>query len=40
MPKFSQKFSTLPPYALADVPEIKAKLIEGLATFGITSDSG
>ncbi|UCF18373.1 MAG: aminotransferase class I/II-fold pyridoxal phosphate-dependent enzyme [Gemmatimonadota bacterium] len=28
MPKFSKQFSTLPPYALADVPKIKAELIE------------
>ena len=28
MPEFSQRFSSLPPYALADVPAIKAKLIE------------
>ncbi len=28
MPKFSKQFTTLPPYALADVPAIKAELIE------------
>jgi LL-diaminopimelate aminotransferase len=28
MPKFSRQFSCLPPYALADVPKIKAELIE------------
>jgi LL-diaminopimelate aminotransferase len=28
MPKFSERFISLPPYALADVPKIKAKLIE------------
>lgn len=28
MPKFSQRFSSLPSYALADVPRIKAELIE------------
>lgn len=28
MPAFSGQFSSLPPYALADVPKIKAKLIE------------
>ncbi|UCC73142.1 MAG: aminotransferase class I/II-fold pyridoxal phosphate-dependent enzyme [Gemmatimonadota bacterium] len=27
MPKFSRQFSSLPPYALADVPKIKAELI-------------
>jgi LL-diaminopimelate aminotransferase len=28
MPEFSRQFSSLPPYALADVPKIKAELIE------------
>jgi LL-diaminopimelate aminotransferase len=28
MPKFSEQFLSLPPYALADVPKIKAELIE------------
>jgi LL-diaminopimelate aminotransferase len=28
MPEFSKQFSTLPPYALADVPKVKAELIE------------
>jgi LL-diaminopimelate aminotransferase len=28
MPEFSKQFKTLPPYALADVPKIKASLIE------------
>ena len=28
MPEFSKNFSTLPPYALADVPKIKAELID------------
>jgi LL-diaminopimelate aminotransferase len=28
MPEFSRQFSTLPPYALANVPKIKAELIE------------
>lgn len=28
MPQYSKQFSTLPPYALADVPKIKAELIE------------
>ncbi len=28
MPKYSRQFSSLPPYALADVPKIKAELIE------------
>ena len=28
MPQFSKQFSSLPPYALADVPKIKAQLIE------------
>ncbi len=28
MPKFSKQFTTLPPYALADVPKIKAELID------------
>ncbi len=28
MPDFSERFSSLPPYALADVPKIKADLIE------------
>jgi hypothetical protein len=28
MPSYSKQFSSLPPYALADVPKIKAELIE------------
>ncbi len=28
MPEFSEQFSSLPPYALADVPKIKAELVE------------
>ena len=27
MPEFSRQFSSLPPYALADVPKIKASLL-------------